>query len=177
MTARIVQVSISPGGVPKLPVPEAEVTAVGLIGDGHNEPPWVHGGIERALCLWSLEVIEALNAEGHRLFPGAAGENVTISGLDWARVEPGSFLKLGETVVCMVTRYTTPCRTNARWFAGGDFNRMHQNLFPGSSRVYARVIEGGVIRPGDPVLFKSAEEAARALAAQQGRGPGSTPTA
>jgi MOSC domain-containing protein YiiM len=116
----------------------------------------VHGGIERALCLWSLEVIEALNAEGHQLFAGAAGENVTIAGLDWDQVVPGSFLKLGDTVVCMITRYTTPCRTNARWFERGDFNRMHQNLFPGSSRVYARIVEGGTIHPGDPVLFKAA---------------------
>ena len=154
--ARIVQVSISPGGVPKLPVQSAEVTAMGITGDGHDEPPWVHGGIERALCLWSLEVIEALNAEGHQLFAGAAGENVTIAGLDWDQVVPGSFLKLGDTVVCMITRYTTPCRTNARWFDRGDFNRMHQNLHPGSSRVYARIVEGGTIRPGDPVLFKAA---------------------
>jgi len=168
MTAEIVQVSISPGGVPKLPVAEAEVGVMGLAGDGHNEPPWVHGGPERALCLWSFEVIEALNAEGHRLFPGAAGENVTIRGLDWAQVVPGSFLKLGDTVVCMVTRYTTPCRTNAGWFADGNFLRMHQDVHPGSSRVYARVIEGGIIRPGDRVLFKSAEEAAAALERQAG---------
>jgi MOSC domain-containing protein YiiM len=33
---------------------------------------------------------------------------------------------------------------------------MHQALFPGWSRVYARVLEGGTIRPGDPVLFKAA---------------------
>jgi MOSC domain-containing protein YiiM len=147
-------VSASKGGVPKLPVARATVGQLGLEGDGHDEPPWIHGGIERALCLWSLERIEALNEEGHQLFPGAAGENVTISGLDWDEVVPGSFLKLGDTVVCMITRYTTPCRTNARWFKGGDINRMHQNLHPGWSRVYARIIEGGEIKPGDQVLYK-----------------------
>jgi MOSC domain-containing protein YiiM len=167
MEAHIVQVSVSRGGVPKLPVPEAEVESLGLSGDGHDEPPWIHGGVERALCLWSLEVIETLNAEGHKLFPGAAGENITISGLDWNEVVPGSFLKLGDNVVCMVTNYTTPCRTNAQWFAKGDINRMHQNLHPGSSRVYARVVEGGTIRPGDPVFFKSPEEAEQALARQE----------
>jgi MOSC domain-containing protein YiiM len=33
----------------------------------------------------------------------------------------------------------------------GDINRMHQNLHPGFSRVYAKVLQTGVIRPGDPV--------------------------
>jgi MOSC domain-containing protein YiiM len=154
MQGHIVQVSVSPGGVPKLPIAIGEVGPMGIEGDGHNEPPWIHGGIERALCLWSLERIEALNAEGHRLFAGAAGENVTVSGLDWDKVVPGSWLKLGEKVVCMVTRYTTPCRTNAQWFLGGDINRMHQALHPGWSRVYARVVEGGTIRAGDVVLWK-----------------------
>jgi MOSC domain-containing protein YiiM len=156
--ARIVQVSISPGGVPKLPIPEGRVNEMGLVGDGHNEPPWIHGGIERALCLWSMERIEALAEEGHPIFAGAAGENVTIRGLDWDAVVPGSFMKLGDNVVIMVTRYTTPCKTNAAWFAGGDINRMHQSLHPGWSRVYARVIEPGVIRPGDPVLFKPPQQ-------------------
>lgn len=157
-TAHIVQLNISPGGVPKLPVPEAEVTAMGLAGDGHDEPPWVHGGVERALCLWSVERIQALAAEGHPIFPGATGENITIRGLDWDSIVPGAFLKLGDAVVCMVTRYTTPCRTNARWFTGGDFNRMHQALHPGWSRVYARVIEPGTVRAGDPVLFKPPQD-------------------
>jgi MOSC domain-containing protein YiiM len=153
VTAHIVQVSSSPGGVPKLPMESAEVDTFGIKGDGHDSP-LIHGGPERALCIWSMEVIEAINAEGHHLFAGAAGDNVTVRGLDWAEVVPGSFLKLGESVVCMITGYTAPCKTNQRWFAGGDFNRMGQKQFPGSSRVYARIIEGGTIRPGDAVQYK-----------------------
>ena len=40
--------------------------------------PIFHGGPERALCLFSLERILELQAEGHPIFPGAAGENITI---------------------------------------------------------------------------------------------------
>ncbi|MFN0096411.1 MAG: MOSC domain-containing protein [Dehalococcoidia bacterium] len=149
MTGSIVQVSISRGGVPKLPVVEAEVTELGLAGDGHNEPPHIHGGPERALCLFSIERIEAMAAEGHPIFAGATGENVTLRGVDWDAVVPGAQLRLGPDVLVEVTRYTTPCRTNARWFAGGDFNRMHHNLRPGWSRVYARVLQPGTIRAGD----------------------------
>lgn len=146
----IVQVSISTGGVPKLPVAEGRVTGLGLDGDGHDNPD-IHGGPERALCLFAIERIEAMAAEGHPIGAGSTGENITTRGVDWDLVVPGVRLRLGPDVLLEVTRYTTPCKTNARWFTGGDFNRMHHNLFPGYSRVYARVIAGGVVRPGDEV--------------------------
>lgn len=149
MNARVVQVSVSQGGVPKLPVAEAEVTENGVAGDAQDDTK-NHGGPEQAVCLFAVECIEAINADGHALFPGAAGENLTFEGLDWGLVVPGARLRAGE-VELEVTRYTTPCYKNAGWFAGGDFNRMHQNLYPGSSRVYARVLRPGVVRPGDRV--------------------------
>jgi MOSC domain-containing protein YiiM len=152
MTQRgiIVQVSISRGGVPRLPVAEGVVTDLGIEGDGHDNPD-VHGGPERALCLFAIERIEAMAAEGHPIAAGSTGENITTRGIDWDLVVPGSRLQLGADVLVEITRYTTPCKTNARWFKGGDFNRMHQNLFPGFSRVYARVITAGVLRPGHEV--------------------------
>ena len=152
MSASIVQVNVSRGGVPKLPIAAGDVGPLGIAGDGHNEPPHIHGGPERALCLFAMERIEALAAEGHPIFAGAVGENVTTRGLDWDAVVPGSRFRLGDEVTIEITRYTTPCRTNARWFSGGDFNRMHQNLYPGWSRVYARVLTPGRIRAGDPIV-------------------------
>jgi MOSC domain-containing protein YiiM len=146
----IVQVNISRGGVPKLPIAEAEVSQLGIAGDGFNHPQ-IHGGFDRALCLFAAEVIEALAAEGHPIFPGATGENVTTRGIDWEKVVPGARLRLGRDVLIEVTRYTTPCNTNAEWFKERDFNRMHQNLHPGWSRVYARVLTGGIVRPGDAI--------------------------
>ncbi|HEY5475443.1 MAG TPA: MOSC domain-containing protein, partial [Tepidiformaceae bacterium] len=150
MPGSIVQVSTSPGGVPKLPVPQGEITTLGLAGDGHNDTA-NHGGPERALCLFSIERIEAMAAEGHPIAPGSTGENVTIRGIDWDAVVPGARLRLGTDVLVEVTRYTTPCKTNQQWFMAGDINRMHQDLHPGFSRVYAKVLQPGIIRPGDPV--------------------------
>jgi MOSC domain-containing protein YiiM len=59
-------------------------------------------------------------------------------------------LRLGEAVVLEITRYTTPCTTIRESFKDRDSNRIHQNLHPGWSRTYARVLTGGTIRPGDP---------------------------
>ena len=146
----IASLNISRGGVPKLAVPEAEVTADGLRGDGHDHPEF-HGGPERAVCLFSLERIEELRAEGHPIAPGTTGENVTVAGLDWARVTPGARVRLGPRVEVEVTAYTTPCRTIRGSFADGRFSRISQKTHPGWSRVYARVLTAGPLRVGDEV--------------------------
>jgi MOSC domain-containing protein YiiM len=103
------------------------------------------------VCLYALEMIEQLRAEGHPIAPGTAGENVTVAGLDWSRVVPGSRLRLGRDVLLEVTRYTTPCTNIAGSFTGGAFARILQERHPGQSRVYTRVVRGGEITPGDPV--------------------------
>ena len=153
---RIVQISVSPGGVPKLPVPSARVTEMGLEGDLHRNME-DHGGPERALCIFAMEQIRVLQAEGHDLSPGAIGENLTVEGVDWERVTPGSRLELGAGVLIEVTRYTSPCFNIKKNFADGDISRVSQKRNPGSSRVYARVLREGTIRQGDTVRLVDSE--------------------
>ncbi|HUO46970.1 MAG TPA: MOSC domain-containing protein [Acidimicrobiia bacterium] len=154
MKGAIHQINISPGGVPKLPIDQAKVTEGGIVGDDHHDKVH-HGGPDAALCLYSLEVIEQLQGEGHPIFPGAAGENLTVSGLDWVQVTPGTRWQLGEDVEIEISGYATPCQNNSGWFRGGEILRMHQSRHPGASRVYARVITPGSLRPGDPVTPRS----------------------
>jgi len=150
MQGRIFQLNTSPGGVPKLAVREAVVTETGLVGDDHNFPE-IHGGPERALCLYSLEHILRLQAEGHPIFPGSTGENVTVAGLDWERLEPGTRLALGDEVQIEITRYTTPCNSMEASFLDGNYARLSQKSSPGCSRVYARVLRTGRLKIGQPV--------------------------
>jgi MOSC domain-containing protein YiiM len=160
---RIAQLSVSLGGVPKQPVPAARVTRLGLEGDAHR---WEHhGGPERAVCLFSQEMIDALALEGHAIAPGTIGENVTVEGIDWSLVTPGVRLRLGAEVVLEVTRYTSPCYKIAPVFLGGDHGRVSQKLNPGWSRVYTRVLVEGSLRAGDPVRVLSTRAAAEVGAA------------
>jgi MOSC domain-containing protein YiiM len=161
---QVVQVSISPGGVPKRAVDSAQVTRLGLEGDIHRDAEH-HGGPERAVCLYALEAIEALRAEGHEIFPGAIGENLTVRGLHWPAVVPGSVLRVGDQVLLQVTRYTSPCLNIRLAFRDGDFARVSQKRHPGWSRVYTRVLATGGVRRGDPVRLLSDAEAREALAA------------
>jgi MOSC domain-containing protein YiiM len=148
--ARIHQISASNGGVPKLPLSTAEISESGVVGDLQADQAH-HGGPDQALCLYSLEVIEQLQAEGHPIYPGAAGENITIAGMDWGRVRPGMRMTLGHAVEIEITRVTAPCRKNAQWFKQGRFGRMSDTRHPGSSRMYARVVSGGRLVTGDSV--------------------------
>ncbi|NET30625.1 MAG: MOSC domain-containing protein [Cyanothece sp. SIO1E1] len=149
---QIVQISLSSGGVPKTAVSVAQVNLDGLVGD-RQATPNIHGGPERAVCLWAQEVIDSLQQAGHPIAAGSAGENVTISGLDWIQITPGVKLKLGTNVLLEITSYAAPCRKNARWFTDRRYSRITHKKHPGMSRVYARVITGGMIRLGDGVVL------------------------
>ncbi|HZD24373.1 MAG TPA: MOSC domain-containing protein [Acidimicrobiia bacterium] len=149
MGGRVHQINISKGGVPKLPIEHAVVDERGIVGDEQADRVH-HGHPDQALCLFSLEVIERFRTEGHPIFAGSSGENITVTGLDWADVTPGKRMTIGAVQV-EITHYATPCSKNARWFVDGKYNRMHASRHPGESRLYARVIEGGPIASGDPV--------------------------
>src|SRR5260370_17749616 len=88
MTGSIIQINISPGGVPKRPIEEAIVTADGIRGDAWAHPD-IHGGLRQALLLITSEGIAELIAQGYPLFHGALGENLTIRGIDRRQMPPG----------------------------------------------------------------------------------------
>ncbi len=155
---RIYQINTSRGGVPKTPVPGGAVSTLGIQGDYHNDTR-NHGGPRAALCLFTLEEIFRLQAEGHPIYPGSVGENITLEGVDLALLVPGARLTLGDEVLIEITSYTTPCKTITASFADGDFTRISHKLHPGESRVYASVLRPGTIRQGQRVALVEGVEA------------------
>ncbi|MCL5995849.1 MAG: MOSC domain-containing protein [Chloroflexi bacterium] len=150
-SGHIFQISISNGGVPKSALHQAWIDASGVAGDQHRDLVH-HGGPDRAVCLFSLERILALQAEGNPIFPGSVGENITVAGVDWSTVAPGTRIRLGNDVVLEVTDYTTPCSNIKPSFSGGNSNRILQKKHAGWSRVYARVLQAGEVKIGDRVV-------------------------
>ena len=147
--ARVESINTSRGGVPKRAVLEAFIAEDGVSGDAHANRQF-HGGPDRAVVLFALELIRALQQEGHPIAPGTTGENLTVSGLDWATIAPGTRLQVGS-VMLEVTKYTTPCATIGGSFIRREFTRIGQAQHAGWSRVCARVLEPGLVRPGDTV--------------------------
>lgn len=149
-TGRVHQVSVSDGGAPKHPVERAHVGALGVEGDRQRDTRH-HGGPERAVCLYALELLERLQSEGHPTYPGTLGENLTLAGLPWHRLTPGARLAIGDALVLEIASFTAPCKNVAPSFQDGRFTRVSQKVNPGESRLYARVLAEGEVRPGDTV--------------------------
>ena len=149
-TGTIVSLHRSTGGVPKLAVASARVTVDGMEGDAQRNLKH-HGGPDRALCLYSADLVDALRAEGHPVGPGTMGENVLVRGLSWEAMIPGTRLRLG-TVNVELTAFAHPCRNIAGSFRGGRIERVSVKIHPGWSRVYARVSNAGLLVAGDAVV-------------------------
>jgi len=90
MSSVVHSINVSPGGVPKLPVSEARITTLGLDGDSQRNRLY-HGGPMRAVSLYSLERIEALNHEGHS------------RSRVYARVRRDGIVRLGDPVEATVS--------------------------------------------------------------------------
>ena len=144
MPANLLQLSISKGGMPKLPVTEARVTRDG-VGDDWQLNRKYHGGCDRAVCLFSTELYDWLATEhGIKLLPGNVGENFTTTGIDLQSLKPGDRLRVGACLV-EITKVRVPCRSLNQW----DPRLM--DVIQGHSGWMARVIEPAVVRPGDAI--------------------------
>jgi MOSC domain-containing protein YiiM len=106
------------------------------------------------VSLYAAERIAALRDEGHPITPGSTGENLTLSGLDWAALRVGDRLLVGEWVELEITGYAAPCSNIEAAFADGAFTRISEKLHPGWSRLYARVLSEGVVQVGDRVELR-----------------------
>jgi MOSC domain-containing protein YiiM len=150
----IAQINTSGGGVPKRAVTSGEATIGrdGVAGDVQADRKH-HGRPFQAMSLWSTEVIAGLAADGHPIGPGSAGENLTLSGLDWAALRAGTRMRAG-TALLELSYPAIPCQKQTRWFSDGDYNRISHERNPDLVRWYAWVREPGVVRAGDEVTIQ-----------------------
>lgn len=149
----LTQVNVSEGGVPKRPVERAALTAVGVEGDRQRDRKH-HGRPFQAVCLWSADVIDELSGAGHPIGPGCAGENLTLRGVDWASLRPGTLIRAGEALV-ELSFPAVPCRHQAQWFSDGDFSRIAHEVNPQLARWYGWVRRAGETVAGDRVVVHS----------------------
>ena len=155
MNARLAQLNVSTGGIPKRPVGAARVTRAGVEGDAQKNLKY-HGGPDRAVCIYSTELYAELRSEGLDLDSGAFGENFTTKGVDLNALRKGDRLRVGDCLV-EITDVRVPCTTLKKWSA------KLPKMIRGRSGWVAKVVEEAVVKPGDaievirlsPVLFES----------------------
>ncbi len=110
----------------------------GLVGDAHS------GGWHRQISLLSAADIQSMRERGLDLKFGAFGENLVIEGLDFGGLGIGSILGIGQAEL-ELTQIGKVCHTRcAIYQQSGDCIMPRAGLF-------ARVIRGGILKPGMPV--------------------------
>jgi MOSC domain-containing protein YiiM len=110
------------------------VTDEGFAGCAHRRP-----GGKRQLLLIDAETLEALE-----LGPGIIRENITTEGLNVNGLEAGETLRVGEALL-EVTVVCTPC---------GLMDKIRMGLrreIRGRRGMMCRVLQGGMMRPGDSI--------------------------
>jgi MOSC domain-containing protein YiiM len=141
----------------KLPVPgPVAVAAEGLAGDSICDTKF-HGGADQAVYAYAREDLDHwAELLGRPLPAGQFGENLTTQGIDVNAALVGERWRVGTTLL-EVVRVRIPCRvfTNFMGLTGYDDTAWVKRFTAeGRPGPYLRVLEGGVVRAGDPIVVE-----------------------
>ncbi len=133
-------------GTEKQAVPEGHfLVDFGIQGDAHA------GNWHRQVSLLSYDKVEAFNQRGADVSDGAFGENLVVEGIDFASLPVGTRLCAG-TAQLEMTQIGKECHSHC-----AIYKRMGECIMPREG-VFARVIQEGIIRPGDDMTAIAPQE-------------------
>lgn len=141
-------------GIAKVRLQSAvRITPAGLVGDEVADLKR-HGGADKALHHYPFDHYAAWQDElgPHPLLlePGAFGENLSTQGWTEAQVHVGDIMQWDQ-VRLQVSQGRQPCwKLNERF---GIRDMAWQVQSSGRTGWYYRVLEGGIVEPGAPLIF------------------------
>ena len=118
----------------------------GLIGDAHADSQ-----THRQVSLLAIESINKMQSYGLNLNPGDFGENITAEGIDLVSLPIGTRMRVGDEVTLEISQIGKECHTACA------IRRQVGNCIMPEEGVFARVLQGGVIKPGDKVRTGESE--------------------
>jgi MOSC domain-containing protein YiiM len=138
---KIVSIAVSKKkGTRKTPVDQAYISKDhGLDGDAHA------GQWHRQVSFLASESIDEARRKGLDVTFGDFAENIATTGVDWKTLPVGTRVRLGPKVLVEITQIGKECHTKcAIYYKAGDCIMPREGVF-------ARVLEEGTIRCGDPI--------------------------
>ena len=112
----------------------------GLIGDAHADCL-----TNRQVSLLAMESIDKMQNLGLNLRPGDFAENITTEGIDLLHLPIGTRIFVGDKVILEVTQIGKECH------AACAIRRQIGECIMPEEGVFARVVQGGLVKPGDSV--------------------------
>lgn len=138
---RVAAVSISEKkGIKKINVPFIELKEdFGIVNDAHAQT------LNRQVSLLAAESIEKMKQKGLKVGSGDFAENITTEGIDLLSLKIGTKIKLGSDVTLEISQIGKTCHNRCSiYYQAGDCVMPKEGIF-------AKVIRGGIIKPGDEV--------------------------
>lgn len=139
------------------------IAGIGVEGDVHGGAAVKHRSRARSapespnlrqVHLIHSELHDELLADGFSVAPGQMGENVTTAGVELLALPRGARMRLGADAVIEVTGLRNPCKQLDGIAPGLMKATLDRDAAGGLVRktgVMAIVLEGGEVRPGDPI--------------------------
>ena len=154
MGGRVVQLHLKPRqgrarGLPKRAVPQLTITSDGVQGDFNRwRSEEANGDPDQAVLVLSEEILSAVRAEGWAVEAGHLGENLTLAGLPPDAFQPGARLHFGD-VVLELSKPCDPCTVLYTLpYVGAERGPAFLRTLQNRRGWFARVIQGGEVRPG-----------------------------
>jgi MOSC domain-containing protein YiiM len=114
----------------------------GLEGDAHA------GTWHRQVSFLASEEIDKAREKGLEVTFGDFAENIATTGVDWKNIPVGSRVRLGQNALVEITQIGKECHNRcAIYYKAGDCIMPREGVF-------ARVLEEGKIRCGDPISIE-----------------------
>jgi len=108
----------------------------------------------RQVHLLHIELLRELQARGFAISAGQIGENVLTEGVDLLGLSTGTRLHLGADAVVEIAGLRNPCVQLDRFrkgLMGAVLDRDADGGLVRKAGVMAIVLNGGEVRPGDPI--------------------------
>ena len=154
-------------GIFKLPVLQPVMVRFLNIDGDEQADLTVHGGVDKAVYCYAAEHYPTWREELGRELPyGTFGENLTVSGLLEDEVHVGDVLQVGEATL-QVSEARLPCYKLG--IKMGDQRFLRQFQRSGRSGFYCRVLQEGMIEPGQPIRLTERDESQPTIAGMAAR--------
>ncbi len=118
----------------------------GLIGDAHADCC-----THRQVSLLAIESINKMRSLGFDIGPGDFAENLTTEGVDLVSLPVGIRIAIGKEVILEITQIGKECHIGC-----AIYRQIGKCIMPREG-VFAKVIQGGLVKAGNPIKVFEAE--------------------